>query len=383
MKIPEKIRQYFFPPAGPLPGNYDYRSPAGAAKPYRMHLRLEKNGGGVLVLNASTVLHLNQTAAEYAYHLVKATPEDEMVKLMTKRYRASAEEIHKDFHDLTGRIQTLVEMNDLDPETFLDVERKDPYEETLSAPLRLDCALTYKTLGDSTSDSPLQRARRELTSEEWKTILDKAWAFGIPHVIFTGGEPTLRPDLVELVQHAQELGQVTGLLTGGERLCEKEYLHKLLNAGLDHIMLTLDPRSKESWEALRDALVEDIFVGVHITIHRENMQDIQKIVRELAELKIPAISLSTGDQFLRQDVLAARELAASLGLRLVWDLPVPYSQTNPVSIEISANEPPPQGAGKAWLYVEPDGDVLPGQGILRVLGNLTEDSWDKIWPVKS
>ena len=37
------------------------------------------------------------------------------------------------------------------------------------------------------------------------------------------------------------------------------------------------------------------------------------------------------------------------------------------------------GAGKAWLYVEPDGDVLPGQGINRPLGNLLEEDWDAIW----
>ena len=38
------------------------------------------------------------------------------------------------------------------------------------------------------------------------------------------------------------------------------------------------------------------------------------------------------------------------------------------------------GAGKAWLYVEPDGDVLRGQGYYQeVLGNMLTDSWEKIW----
>ena len=35
--------------------------------PYRLHLRLEADGSGILIVNASTILHLNQTAAEYAY----------------------------------------------------------------------------------------------------------------------------------------------------------------------------------------------------------------------------------------------------------------------------------------------------------------------------
>jgi hypothetical protein len=376
MKIPAKIRQLFFPPAGPPFGNYTYRTPADAEKPYRMHLRLEKNGQGLLVLNASTVLHLNRTAAEYAYHLVQATPEEEVVKLMTRRYRTSVEEVRKDFQDLGERILALLHLTDLDPVTFFDVERQTPYSEPHSAPLRLDCALTYKTTGDSPDVTPLQRARRELTFEEWKTILDKAWAFGIPHVIFTGGEPTLRPDLIDLVRYAQGLGQVTGLLTDGNRLAETEFLHKLLDAGLDHILMTLDIGSPCAWEALRDVLAEDIFIAVHLTINRQNVNRIANTILKLVDMKVPAVSISTGDPVLKPDVKIAHQLAAENGLRLIWDLPVPYSQANPVSIEMAEVETPPQGAGKAWIYVEPD-----GQGILHVLGNLTEDAWEKLWPV--
>ena len=45
--------------------------------PYRIHLRLQRDGSGVLIVNAATVLHLNPTAAEYAYHFIKGSdPED-------------------------------------------------------------------------------------------------------------------------------------------------------------------------------------------------------------------------------------------------------------------------------------------------------------------
>ena len=39
----------------------------------------------------------------------------------------------------------------------------------------------------------------------------------------------------------------------------------------------------------------------------------------------------------------------------------------------------PKVAGRAWLYVEPDGDVLPTQGVNRLLGNFLRDPWEKIW----
>jgi MoaA/NifB/PqqE/SkfB family radical SAM enzyme len=63
---------------------------------------------------------------------------------------------------------------------------------------------------------------------------------------------------------------------------------------------------------------------------------------------------------------------------LVYDLPVPYSKLNPVSLELEGDVTAVEGQGRSWLYVEPDGDVLPGQGILHNLGNLVQDSWMSI-----
>jgi MoaA/NifB/PqqE/SkfB family radical SAM enzyme len=83
----------------------------------------------------------------------------------------------------------------------------------------LDCALTYRLREEvPTGIAPVERVERELETEEWKTVLDKAWAAGIPHIVFTGGEPTLREDLLELIEYAEGHGQVTGLMTDGLRL---------------------------------------------------------------------------------------------------------------------------------------------------------------------
>jgi MoaA/NifB/PqqE/SkfB family radical SAM enzyme len=62
----------------------------------------------------------------------------------------------------------------------------------------------------------------------------------------------------------------------------------------------------------------------------------------------------------------------------VWDIPVPYSDQNPIALE-TVEDNPPQGAGRAWLYVEPDGDVLPAQGVNQVLGNLLRQTWGEVW----
>jgi MoaA/NifB/PqqE/SkfB family radical SAM enzyme len=76
--------------------------------------------------------------------------------------------------------------------------------------------------------------------------------------------------------------------------------------------------------------------------------------------------------------MKARQEAANLGLSLVWDMPVPYSSFNPFELEFLDQEHP-SGAGHAWLYVEPDGDVLPSQGINKVMGNFLSDPWAQIW----
>jgi MoaA/NifB/PqqE/SkfB family radical SAM enzyme len=82
---------------------------------------------------------------------------------------------------------------------------------------------------------------------------------------------------------------------------------------------------------------------------------------------------------LKQELVEMRDKAIHLGFQMVWDLPVPYSAINPASVEIENVENQAKGAGRAWLYVEPDGDVLPGQGINKVLGNLFSDTWESVW----
>ncbi|MDR3572419.1 MAG: hypothetical protein P4L50_01035 [Anaerolineaceae bacterium] len=374
-----RILDRVFTPAHPLPaGMYHYQAPADAEIPYRMHLRIEPDGQGILIVNASTVLHLNQTATEFAYYLVKQVPEEEAIEQIFKRYHISREEALKDYRELVERIQAVVKTPDLDPETFMDFERRDPYTTAISAPYRLDCALTYRCRGETTEEYA-PKVRRELEMKEWQTILQKAWDAGIPHVIFTGGEPTLRPELVDLIAFTQNIGQVVGVISDGYRLAETAYLHKLLQAGLDHLMILLDPQEEQSWEALRVVLAENIFTTVHVTITQKNAPEMEAVFDRLAGMGVTSISLSADDPSLKDTLTAARHAVANRKISLVWDLPVPYSEIHPVALELAEQDLQPKGAGTAWLYVEPDGDVLPAQGVQTMLGNLLTDPWEKIW----
>jgi organic radical activating enzyme len=369
-----------FRPVRPIePGVYHYQSPPYAEFPYRLHLRIEPGGEGILIIDASTILHLNQTAVEYAYHLVVETPLEKAVKQIGARYDISEERIRSDFNNFKDRIFTLIDLPDLDPVSFLEFERDVPFSGEISAPYRLDCALTYNLPpGADQEAAPTKRVDRELNTEEWSAILDKAWKAGIPHIVFTGGEPTLRPDLPDLIARGEANGQVTGLLTDGLRLADPGYLDTLLQTGLDHLMVVLNPEDDHCWQALDTILPQDIFTTVHLTLEPKNAGQISGILERLARMGTNAISLSDQGPELDEELAEMREYAADLGLQLVWDLPVPYSSRNPVALE-TQDEVLTDGAGKAWLYVEPDGDVLPAQGVNQVLGNLLREDWDSIW----
>ena len=380
MKILELITSRFKPVVALPPGSYHLEAAPEAGKPYRLHLRLQADGTGILVLNAATVLHLNPTAAEYAYHLVCGAAPDEAAKAIASRYRVNREQARGDYRDFVDRIQTLAETEDLDPVTFLDFERISPNSAALTAPLRLDCALTYLLPeGADPLMSPAKRVSRELTTDEWESVIDKAWQAGVPHIVFTGGEATLREDLPDLIARAEKNGQVCGLLTDGHKLADRSYLKTLLQTGLDHLMIVLPTNGEPDWQAIQNALVEDIFLSAHYTITPQNMPAVPALMEKLHKAGLEAMSLSISEPGLGGELSRLRDVAGDLGLRLVFDLPVPYSAAHPVALE-TAEDASVSGAGKAWLYIEPDGDVLPAQGMSdTVLGNILADAWEKIY----
>lgn len=378
-KIESFFDSFYNAPVSIPAGIYLYQAPPESDLPYKLHLRVEPDGCGILIINASTVLHLNQTAAEFAYHLMQGRDKVAAASAVAERYKISLETAQKDLDEFLAKIDALVKSEDVDPVAYFEMERVAPYSQKISAPYRLDCALTYRVSdGTASSVAPTERVSRELSTEEWKALLKNAWEAGIPHVIFTGGEPTLREDLPELISEAEKLGLVSGLLTDGHKLAEKKYTMDLLKRGLDHILLLADDGSKQFWNALKVLMPLDIAVSVHVTLTHDNCKDFARLLEKIARTGVKNISLSASESGLGDDLAKASRKAAELGLTQVWDLPVPYSAFHPVALEL-AGEEAPQGAGKAWLYVEPDGDVLPAQGVNHLLGNLLSDPWRKIW----
>jgi MoaA/NifB/PqqE/SkfB family radical SAM enzyme len=398
MTLFAKVHSWFTPHRPLAQEMLHYQTPPDAAEQYRLHLRIEKDGRGLLVVNAATVLHLNQTAAEYARLFLRGVPEEEAVRTITRRYRVGAVQARADYRRLREQVVTLATAVDVAPDIYVD-SRVEPFSAETSAPYRVDIALTYRIDESGTLDGEARRrVDRELTAAEWQKAMNRLWQVGVPHVCFTGGEPTLRQDLVDLVRHAEGLGMVSGLLTDGRRLRDIGYLDALLQAGLDHLQITLISHLPEvhdrltgqpgSWEeamaGLRNAIAGDIYLVVHLVISPDNAATATETVNYLAGLGVHAVALSSPLRAVSEEqraalqaaMAAAQDAAHARSLTVVWNLAAPYSHANPVELEAGLA---PEQVARQYLYLEPDGDVLPTQGYNVVLGNILRDPWEAIW----
>jgi pyrroloquinoline quinone biosynthesis protein E len=101
----------------------------------------------------------------------------------------------------------------------------------------------------------LDRGSTELTTEEWKKVLSELAELGVLQIHFSGGEPTARKDIVELVQHASDVGLYSNLITSAV-LLTRDKLAALADAGLSHVQISFqgnEPVVADRVAGLKDA----------------------------------------------------------------------------------------------------------------------------------
>jgi radical SAM protein with 4Fe4S-binding SPASM domain len=388
----------------PKSGVYHYRRENPDEKS-RIHLRLDPDGHGTLIINANRILHLNPTAALMAYFILEQTPERERVRWIRQKYHVGAAQVRSDLEALRVQLDELVRPDGACPIHDLGLETVMPFSTRPTAPYRLDLAVTYRCNNDCSHCYNVEgRNLKELATADWKRILDKAWDLGIPHIIFTGGEPTLREDLPELVAHAEQNGQITGLNTNARRLSDPQYVDRLVAAGLDHVQITVESHDPDihdrmvrtrgafpqTVKGLKNALASPLYVMTNTTMLRTNIHTIPATLDYLAEVGVPTVGLnalihsgrgaSVGTGLAESELgtllEVARQKTETYGQRLIWYTPTQYCGFDPVALDLGV-----KGCTAALynLCVEPDGSVLPCQSYYQPLGNLLTDEWDSIW----
>ena len=388
----------------PQPGLYHYRF-EGENEKSRVHLRLDADGHGTLIVNANRVMHLNPTAALMAYLVLEKVEEKNAVRAIQKKYRVNASQARDDLLTFRDELSELIRPDGACPIHDLELEVNMPFSARPSAPYRMDLAVTYRCNNDCAHCyNARERNFPELTTEQWFKILDQLWELGVPHIIFTGGEATLRNDLPELIHHAETNGQITGLNTNARRLSDEKYLQQLIDAGLDHVQITVESCDeqihdqmvqakgafKQTIRGLKNALASPLYVMTNTTMLKTNVHKIPDTLDFLAELGVQTIGLNaliysghalTVGTGLKENELQpildiATRKTSERGQKLIWYTPTQYCEFDP-----TANNLGVKGCTAALysMCIESNGNVLPCQSYYHALGNMLTDSWDSIW----
>lgn len=318
--------------------------------------------------------------------------------------------------DLQIMIESLVAIaRGQEPEAEVAPLTLGEYAPEMTAPHRMDLMVSamtqdgawhcnQKCLHCYAAGQPMGESR-ELTTAQWKEALERLRHANIPQVTFTGGEPTLRADLVELVEAAQWF--VTRLNTNG-RLLTPELCRRLYEASLDSVQVTLysadaavhntlvgAPGFDDTVQGIRNAVAAGLMTSVNTPLCSLN-RDYAATLRFVHELGVRYVTCSglipsggaeteasQATRLTQEELTAvlrqAVETAEELGMEIDFTSPgwLPEETLRGLGLHLI----PSCGACLSNMAVTPDGQVVPCQSWLggTTLGNLLTDDWPTIW----
>lgn len=175
-------------------------------------------------------------------------------------------------------------------------------------PLAVLLELTHRCplqCGYCSNPVEMERAGNELTTDEWKKVLTELAEIGVLQVHFSGGEPSVRKDLVELVRHANDLGLYTNLITSAV-LITKERLTEIADAGLAHIQISFqanDPVLANRIGGFKNGHAKKLEVAqwsrelglpltVNAVMHRQNLHQLREMIGLAVQLDADRIEVA-------------------------------------------------------------------------------------------
>ena len=379
------------------------------------------NGAQLVPLNLSWAILLANLMDQLQAYEGQDLAEDQWEALLT----AAVEETHRTYprtkrqtlaSDLHLMLTSLVAIaQGREPEAEVGLLSLSDYAPEMTAPHRMDLMVSamekdggwhcnQKCLHCYAAGQPMGETP-ELSTEQWKTALALLRKANIPQVTFTGGEPTLRSDLVELVQAAAWF--VTRLNTNG-RLLTPELCAGLYEASLDSVQVTLYSAEgnihnqlvgtngfNDTVQGIRHAVEAGLIVSVNTplcslnTHYAETLRFAHSLGVRYAtcsglipsgsacgqESRATALTPEQLTDILRQAVDTAEELGMEL------DFTSPGWLDEETLRSLGLNLIPSCGACLSNMAVTPDGKVVPCQSWLsdEPLGDLLHDDWTDIW----
>jgi len=374
------------------------------------------NGARLVPLNLSWAIMLANLMDQLQAYEGQDLAEDQWESLLT----AAVEETHRTYprtkrqtlaSDLHLMLTSLVAIaQGREPEAEVGLLSLSDYAPEMTAPHRMDLMVSamekdgawhcnQKCLHCYAAGQPMGETP-ELSTEQWKTALTLLRKANIPQVTFTGGEPTLRSDLVELVHAAAWF--VTRLNTNG-RLLTPELCAGLYEASLDSVQVTLYSAEgnihnqlvgvngfSDTVQGIRHAVEAGLIVSVNTplcslnTHYAETLRFAHSLGVRYAtcsglipsgsacgqESRATALTPEQLTDVLRQAVDTAEELGMEL------DFTSPGWLEEETLRSLGLNLIPSCGACLSNMAVTPDGKVVPCQSWLsdEPLGD-----WADIW----
>ncbi|MBQ7345973.1 MAG: radical SAM protein [Oscillospiraceae bacterium] len=430
MGIKNKIAQYRQFKDGVSHCTFDPEGPGVV----RIHLvppkfRIFRSSAYIVILNGYYLLPIGYSWALILSYFMKevdrfhgrpisASDEEKIVADTVRNVRrvypsVSEDEIREDMEVLLGVLFAVARGGD--PELEIEKLSIRAYGKHMTAPHRMDLMVSAMTDGDGKwqcnqkclfcyAAGQKMAASRELSTRQWKQVIDRLEAVRVPMVTFTGGEPTLRSDIAELVGYAKRM--VTRLNTNGVALTP-ELVRELKAAGLDSIQVTLYSHDgavhdmlvgsrhfTDTVQGIRNAVAAGLDISVNTPLCRKNA-DYDKTIAFIHSLGVRFVTVSglicTGragvnheaydlsQQELWQIVGKAKDYCDKNGMEMDLTSPglIPKEKLEDLGMNV-----PMCGACLSNMAIAPDGTVVPCQSWLgndAGLGNILEDRFKKIW----
>jgi len=378
-----------------------------AQTPKRTSIWVSRSEDRLLILRPNKIHHLNRTATEMLSALyAQETPDvNAVVRQTAARYGVPEAQIEADLERLLKSLALVLQ----DREGAAPAVKRTPFgSHARELPVLSEIALTYRCQNRCTfcyASSP-DRGQEvpEMSTEQVQRVIDAIVDDArVPTVSFTGGEPTLRPDLPALIAYAKSRRLRTNLITNGIRCGARGYAGKLGTAGLDSAQVSLEAADPEihdavvghpgAWRRTVQGIHNLKAAGIHVhtntTINSLNRDHLLDLVDFLAEMEQPYLSMNmvirTGDAVGSMEigydeigdlVLPLKERANEHGMRFVWYSPVPLCLFNPVAHGLGSQS---CSAADGLLSIAPDGSVLPCSSFEQGVGNLLREPFDVVW----
>ncbi len=363
----------------------------------------------LLIIRPDRIQHLNSTGFEMLHSLYeKKAGAADTVNFIHNKYGTGKDIIIK---DLTEMIKSLSAIMNDDYRFATKISTIEYNPDSIKYPVLSEIAITYRCQNRCDfcyASSPYRGSDcKEMTVNQIKLIIDKIHDEAkVPTISFTGGEPTMRNDLPELIEYAVKKGMRTNLITNGVKSSDKELVKRFSDAGLHSAQVSLESHDelihnritgnieayKKTVEAIHNLKDAGIHTHTNTTIcrwNRDHLIPLVKFVKEefnAAYLSMNMIiatgiakdneNINIGYSSISSIIEPVLKYSEENGIKLVWYSPTPYCMFNPVDHNLGSKS---CACVSGLLSINPAGEVLPCSSYSRGIGSLLNKSFTSVW----